>query len=341
MKNSAGSADVARSSARRPCGLRRNAAGKLSGPVEDVIAWAWREELPKAPKIEGGPLLPASGWRDVARYGEYLSLVELYGVNGWGCVPDFSAERFPCADAIAIGEAVASLDATVIEMPEDWSPAPELDRFGGLGAKAVSEAWRKMTRDEGGATVLRVKPSQLVIRNAVLGADLDGMELDDVERKVESHQDGRAKWFVRRDVWTIVGTNPDGSDRLQLQSIETPGTNRHGRPMPGAYQKPYLDPDPVNIVIARVEHEIWFSALMMIHEELAGRLEHVEMLPPVVPVAPWLPPRDSVRVLPDLAGLAAQARREREERMEALNARFPRWFRQMQREASGRRKAAS
>ncbi|TGQ69529.1 hypothetical protein EN829_014970 [Mesorhizobium sp. M00.F.Ca.ET.186.01.1.1] len=309
--------------------LQRGASGKRGGPVESVIAWAWREELPKVPRRMDGPMQMAGGWDKAGRFAEMLSLVDAFGVNQYGAVPDFSADSWPCEDAQVIGDAVMALDGYALELPEDWRPAPELDRFGGLGAKAVSEAWRRMTHEDGqGRVMLRLKPSELVIRRAVMGWDADGMKLEDVSQGFEVYGNGQEKWFVAKTVDTIVGANPDGSDRTVPQTVELNGWNsKSRRPYPDAYRKPLLDPDPVDAIIARAEHEIWLSALAMVFEDVAHRMQDVVMLPSAIPAAPWLTPMPSARVLPDLVGNAVLLKAQQDQADAAMARRFPSWFR--------------
>lgn len=339
MKNGEGNRVLGTMSAAAGVGLRRNGAGKRVGPVEAVIAWAFREELPKVPRADG-PSPMAGGWDRTGRFAELLSLVDLYGVNRYGVVPDFAADRWPAPDAMAIAEAVSGLDEAELEMPEDWRPAPELDGFGGLGSRAVSEAWRRMTRIESGRQVLRVRPSHLVIRAAVLGPRLDAMELGDVVERFEAHGNGEAKWFVEKTVDVVVGAWPDGSDRTEARTVEQNGWNsRQRRPMPGAYRKTFLDPDPIPTIIARAEHEIWMSALEMVRCQLGGRLSDVEMLPGAIPVAPWIGTLREARILPDLVierHLAAEAAARKQE---AFRARFPRWFANLRRLSGGQEPA--
>ncbi len=330
MKNSAGSAIPA---SNRP--LWRNSAGKRCGAVEDVIAWAWREELPKAPKAAAGPEGLRSGWEKTDRFAEHLSLVDLYGVNRFGCVPDFSAESWPHADAVTIGEAVVALDGLELEMPEEWHPAPELDRFGGLGIQAVSVAWRRMTRLDGGATVLRSTPSDLIVRHAVLGSDAASLRLDDVREEVERWSNGKERWFVSQVQDRLTGRMVDGRDETVPTTIEVNGVDRRGKPMPGAYRKTFLDPDPVPVIMARAEHEILVSALAMVAELLVGRLAEIEVLPSRIPMAPWREAEGHrSRVLPDLVGQAEAEAAEQAEKREAFARRYPRWFRNLERAAA-------
>ncbi|MER8786867.1 hypothetical protein NKH71_03200 [Mesorhizobium sp. M0983] len=326
MKNSAASADLGFvTSKNRP--LSRNAAGKRAGPVEDVIAWAWRDELPKVPRRQDGPMTMAGGWDRAGRFAELLSLVDLFGVNQFGAVPDFSAESWPCQDAQLIGGAVMALDDYALELPEDWHPAPELDRFGGLGAKALSEAWRRMTIDDGqGRVTLRLKPSELIIRRAVMGWEADAMVLDDTTQEIERHANGKPRYYLKTTQHQLTGRVVDGQDETVARIVEVNGVNKKGEALPGAYTKPYLDPNPVNAIIARAEHEIWVSALAMVFDAVAGQMEDVVMLPSTVPLAPWLADAPVARVLPDLVGDAALRKAQQEKADASLKARFPRWF---------------
>src|SRR5690606_10417137 len=126
---------------------------------------------------------------------------------------------WPCYDAQVIADAVFALDDLALELPEDWHPAPELEGFGGLGAKAVSDAWRRMTRLEGDRQVLRVKPSDLVIRRAILGMDRAAMVIDGVEQLYERYANGQDRWFVRRQIWAVVGYDADGNEMTALQTV--------------------------------------------------------------------------------------------------------------------------
>ncbi|WP_027037894.1 hypothetical protein [Mesorhizobium ciceri] len=306
--------------------MSRNAQGKRSGPVEDVIAWAWRDELPKVPRRQDGPMAMAGGWDSTGRFAELLSLVDAFGVNGYGAVPDFSADSWPCEDAQAIGDAVMALDDCALELPEDWRPAPELDRFGGLGAKAVSEAWRRMTHDGQGRVTLRLKPSELIIRRAVMGWDADGMQLDAVRQEIDRHGNGKPRYYLQVTQDQLTGKVVDGVDETVARTIEVNGVDKRGDALPGAYTKPYLDPDPVNAIIARAEHEIWLSALAMVHETVAHKMQDVVMLPTTIPVAPWLTPMPMARVLPDLVGNAVLLKAQQDKADAAMALRFPSWF---------------
>lgn len=298
----------------------RNAAGKRSGPVEDVIAWAWREELPKRPNLAGPMAAIPSSWRTEPSVDSGGSVV----INDYGCVIDYSADSYPHPDAMVIGDAVRDLDDMILEQPEDWRPAPELDRFGEIGAKAIANAWRKMTREKNGVMVLRLKPSDIVIMRAIRGWSAEAMLIEPIEQLFEAHANGQDRWFVARETPVVTGSNEDGSDRISMMPVEVDGWSPVSRrPMPGAYRKPYLDPDPVAAIIARAEHEIWLSCLHLVADACAGRLADIAMMASAVPADPWRP-RVPARVR-ELSDLNADARIE-QARQDEMRRRWPRWF---------------
>lgn len=259
-------------------------------PVEKALEWAWRDELPKAPRMESPDGFIAA-WKTIAGYGEALASID-GGVNRFGLAPDMGADAEPHPDAVALFEAAVALDAWEIDLPGDWSPAPELDAFGGMTAAALSLALRRMRR----------QPSLLIGNRAIMGVDAMAMTIGPTEISHERDASGRERWFVRREVWSIVGVNPDGTDRVALESIEAPGLDKRRRPLPGAYRKSFLDPDPVDALIARAEHELWHAALSSVAETLAGRLETIDLAPPSVPARPWAEkPSRLARILPDLS----------------------------------------
>lgn len=306
--------------------------GKKAIPVDAAVEWAFCQELPKAPPVAGGPAAMRTGYGSILDYGELGTRIDHDAVNRFGCVVDLSSDDFPCDDAIAIGEAVLGLDGLALTLPEDWNPAPELEMFDGLGAKAVAEAVRKLTvRDAEGDLSLKLAVPDLVIGRAILPAGEDDTGLGPVTRECERHADGREKWFVKQDVWTIAGVNPDGTDRTVLQTIDAPGTDKRGHPKPGAFRRFFLDPDPVPAIIARAEHEIWHSALTLLAEDLAGRLDGYHVTPPLFSARPWEEAAPiAPRVLPDL---------QSEYRLAALRdglmrRRFPAWFARQDRAAA-------
>lgn len=280
-----------------PAGVVERPAEKTRRGIEDLLAWAYLRELPKMQSFAGGgPELMRSGWLRVEQWLDELSLAGLDD-NRFGVVPDLAVSGLPHDDALAAHEAVCRLDDLDLGMPEDWSPLEDLSDMGGhkpgLPAMALD---RLCVTQAGGERRLRSSPRRLVFRHAILGGCPD-WRIDEPEVKIVSEH-GRPKWFVREVMWF---DGPDGPATVPHE-VERDGLDRMRRiPLPGAYQKTYLDPDPLDGVVARGEYEIWRSALDMLVGDLRGTLREFEAVASDRPMRPWVekaPPRG--RVLRDL-----------------------------------------
>lgn len=266
--------------------------------IEEVLRWAYRDELPKVTqtvRAHVGPLQFGQAWGGVERYGELLTLIDA-PENMWGVVPDFTATTDPHPDAVMVAEAVADLDGLDIDLPDDWYPLADLGDLGALGAAAVSRATgRLFLVDADGRRRLRSTPRRLVVKHAIMGGS-PVWEADVPALKVECGANGRAKWFER-----VMVTTETGSMEVEVDGYDA---KRHA-PRPGAYRKEFLDPDPADAAISRGEYEVWHAALGVLVEELAGRLTSRDVAPCPRPVRPWegtpIAPR---RVLPDLISTA-------------------------------------
>ncbi len=290
--------------------------------IEALLRWAYRDELPKA-AARGGESLAVgfrTGWGGVERYGELLAVVQEPDIrNRFGLVPD-GTDGEPCADAVAIHEAVERLGALVFDLPEGWDPLGDMGGAGAFGAEghgAVAQALASLTLvDAAGHTVLRRSPARLVIRHAILGGAPE-WEGERPERKVVSGANGKPRWFRR------VRQVSDGAFGPAACEVEMDGYDlkRH-RPHPDAYQKFFLDPDLAPVVRARAEYEIWHAALGHLEAELADSLSARALLPWSRPARPWEGEGEApaARLLPSLLTppipqMAAYPRATRRKRM--------------------------
>lgn len=279
--------------------------------MSDALKWAWGEELPKMQADAGfdkGMLGARSAWGSILQYGEVGSIVDRQP-NRFGCIP-FDMAGWPHADALLIADAVEGLAECAVDVPEGWHPMPELAAIDEpLAARAVSDALIKATTlDRDGALRFRAKPDVMVVRHAILGIVPDWRLYGTPAKQYEAWPGGRHRWFVRREVSTVVGTNPDGTDMVAGSTIEVDGwSSRLKRPVAGAYRKAHFVPDPVPVMVARGEYEIFSAAMCMLFDQLADRLETINLMPVDWPVQPWDDsteiPADSrgPRILPDLA----------------------------------------
>lgn len=275
--------------------------------VSAALKWAWSDELPKEPASGKPPPGMVSVWNSISHYSELSTMIDRQP-NRYGCIP-FDQSDFPHPDALLIAGAVTALSDMVVDVPDGWNPMPEIaaaDRD--LGDKAVRDALDKVTvQGADGDRRFRMRPDALIIRYAILGGEPD-WQLDKVPvKKLVCNERGTPKWFVQNRVPQIIGENPDGSDKIEYVAIESDGWSARGkRPLPGAYQKNFLDPDPVPVIVERAEYEIWHSALTVLHDDLAAKLETIRLQPDCRPLRPWeddtIGGRRRPRILPDLRG---------------------------------------
>ncbi|MEH6721306.1 MAG: hypothetical protein V7704_20705 [Aurantimonas endophytica] len=232
--------------------------------IEALLAWAYRQELPKAGSgaVRGhaGPGAGIGGWDMVADYGELLALIDTS--NAWGCVPDFGIEDTPHEDAVMVGEAVAALrDAS-------FEPAPDYDVLADL----VLDDGSLLTDEERadcharGLAIARINEGRMpatLVRMAMLGTSPAWANWP-VARKPVRNAQGGAAWFRK-----ATRPNSDGGETV----VELDGYDRQRqRPHPGAYKKTRLTPDPVQLVIERVEYQAWVLALASLVADLDGKL---------------------------------------------------------------------
>ncbi|NDV87987.1 hypothetical protein GTW51_14880 [Aurantimonas aggregata] len=268
--------------------------------IEALLAWAYRQELPKAGSgtVRGhaGPGAGIGGWDMVADYGELLALIDTS--NAWGCVPDFGIEDYPHEDAVTVGQAVAALaDAS-------FEPAPDYDVLADL----VLEDGSLLTVEERddchvrGLAIARINEGRMpatVVRMAMLGA-APGWTNWPVARKRVSGANGRDVW-----VRLVTRAGPDG----EAVTVEMDGYDRQRqRPYPGAVLKTRLTPDPVQLVVDRVEYQAWVLALGALVADLDGKLTAHALDGLDCALWPW--EGEAARVAPRvlLAGKAQDAR---------------------------------
>lgn len=254
--------------------------------IEAFLAWAYREELPKAEAGAGGlgmAAFGAGGWDAVSRQGELMAETVSDGrVNGYGVLPMIGWEGAPPhADALALHRHVAELGKLELDLPDGWSPLQGLGLSPEEERDAIARALPRIATEQGERWRLRFKPAELVRRYAILGGCPPWEAQVPKARYVELH--GKPLWFR-----TIMVEGAFG----RLYEREVDGFNpRSRRPYPGAYRKTVLDPDPAGAVVERAEYEVWHSALALLVEELNGSGELVAHRISSLqrPARPWAP----------------------------------------------------
>jgi hypothetical protein len=233
--------------------------------IEEFLTWAYLRELPKTRAATKGPQPAKSAWRMIERWFDELSLARMDD-NAFGVVPDFFSQGLPHLD---------------IGLPEDWAPISDLADLGGHAIGLPARALEVLcARDRDGGMQLRSPTRQLVFHHAIMGGCPDWRIEPPVPRIVTEY--GRPKYFRRDVVWF------DGVDGPIAHEIEVDGFCRKRRaPLPDAYTKTELDPDPLPGVVARGEYEIWRSALDWLVDDLRDRCENFEIMPTERPLRPW------------------------------------------------------
>lgn len=237
-------------------------------PVDKLLEWAFRQELPKTPRVPEGP----SPFR--AGRGFDLPVDE---PNRWGVLPDILAGSEPHPDAVIIGETVMELDRALdVGFPDGWSPIEDLAGLGQLGLAAVARAVREVA--PGGCFA---RAHQLLISRAVLGADRDGWRCEGA-RVEPVRLNGKPQWEREEEVQ--VGEDAWGRPLFERRVVD--GYNRRAkRPYADARLRQHLVPDPHLAIVARIEWELWWQAMTLVAERCQSRLA---IAPPSVPPRPWM-----------------------------------------------------
>lgn len=253
--------------------------------IEAFLAWAYREELPKAEAGSGSAVgatgFGTGGWDAVSRQGELMAETVSDGrLNSYGVIPLPALYGAPPhQDALTLHRHVGDLAKMELGLPDGWSPlqglglAPEEER------DAIARAMPRIAIAQDDQWRLRFKAVELVRRYAILGGCPSWEAQAPKARYVEAH--GKALWFRIIMVEGAFG---------RLYEREVDGFNeRSRRPYPGAYRKTVLDPDPAGAVIDRAEYEVWHAALGMLVEELSasGSLVAHRIAPSARAPRPW------------------------------------------------------
>ena len=265
--------------------------------IEAALGWAYRQELPKSTVISGVEGGIASSWRAVSSFAALWTKVDAPPViNDFGCVVAFGGDGgAPHPDALVIADAVSALDDAEFGLPDGWNPLDDFTGYDETGdalmRAAVDRGVARLTVVDGeGRRALKTTPSRLVSMRASLGGEPDWRGERPEVREVRG-ANGKARWFRR----VLVPVAADGG---WIESEVDGWDERRRRPRPDAYLKHFLDPDPMALVVARGEWEIWRAALELLGLWLSetGLLAEVIVEPSIAPARPWLgdrrkPPR--------------------------------------------------
>jgi len=249
--------------------------------IEQILMWTYNDELPKVDAGMSGPSAAPSSWNAV---GEMITLGTIVDrqPNRYGVVSSFISEGDPHPDALRVYACVNRLqDHDGFEIADGWAPFPEwTDEHGLISAEVariVGEELGKGGRLNGRHVVNLVRNAAIIGR----GPNWDVK----APRIAPLSKSNKPAWFVTRSA-------KDGTGRTY--TYEDDGfDDRKKRPKKGAYQK-FRIVDPIRgAVIARLEWQLWQSALETLHEALSHRLVEIDLQPFFPDRFPWVPKRFS------------------------------------------------
>jgi len=263
---------------------------KKAMTVEAALRWAYREELPKSER-RGGLGFASAG----ALFESYAELLTKIDCNRHGVVPDPAAFGEPHPDALALSAAVQALNGMELAAPDGWNPIADWGDLGALGRAAVAAALdRETSEDATGMRLFKRAPSRLIVKFAILG---DRREWEDEAPRVEVvKENGKPKWFRVERMWIDSGRRADQKLGHWIER-EVDGLSAKGRrPLPGAYRKYTLEPDPGATIAARMDYEVWRDCLDRVFEAVEP-LQSIDLAPSALPARPWEAAGAAPRVL--------------------------------------------
>lgn len=245
--------------------------------IENLLTWAFTEELPKVGTVEAmGPSAAPSSWGALADVIALGTMVD-HTPNRYGVVSAFVYQGEPHKDALTVGNRVRALaDREGFDVPASWDPFPGLVDATGTVREEVRRiaeefAAARSGKAHGRHIVSLVSGAAILKRGPVWEAD--------APKVVTVKRGGKDAWFVKRRSKTGLGNMIEYEDNGFDQ--------RKQRPMKGAYRK-YRLAEPIRAtVLARLEWQLWQSALSELHGELDGRMHDHELQPFFPNWQPW------------------------------------------------------
>ncbi|SMD10111.1 hypothetical protein SAMN06297251_12737 [Fulvimarina manganoxydans] len=231
-----------------------------SASIEAWLAWAFREELPKAGsgKVAGF----GSGWSmfdNLAKLG-----VEIDHMNGFWCTIDHSAECDPHPHAVIIGQAVKRMADVSFEAPDGYDLLADI-RLSHGSALTDEEREDAMARGIAMARLGENRVPGALIRLAMLGTVPDFAAEERYVRRDVTGPNGKPRWFRRV-------LRQDGEGR-PTHEVEIDGYDRiKGRPYRGAYRKTVVAPDLAILVADRADYQAWVLSLNVLAAEVGAAI---------------------------------------------------------------------
>lgn len=255
-----------------PIGTRRpETPNKRVMDIEDVLRWAFQDELPKRREEEGE-----------FRMREFPAVCPMFAMaQHGGRIENFSREPgFP----LAMGE--VHPDALIVEQAvKNLSRFSEHRFEGELGLAPDLAAGQD---EQGPMAWAMAQIVNLVRIQARLGARPSFAKTPEPAAIVD--RQGRPLVMVLR---TTMKTDEEGRLRPHLveEKVGAEGKDRYPR---GAYCLIEWE-DPKAILRERAGYSAWWAALDLLAHELSGRLSTIAVLPPAAAQRPWAGHTDAAK----------------------------------------------
>lgn len=260
--------------------------------IEDVLAWAYRDELPKGYRA-GGPA-DNVGYPSMS---PMFSMVAMGSrVDNWSREPGFPAAMGgPQPDALLVDAAVQRLAAFATqEIDDDLGLMPDLAAFEVDEAEAMRKALAKAV--------------SLVVLVAKGGRR--PFWTKETSYRGMYHDNGYPVVMA----WQRLQSPKLGGGSASYEQLVPVKAYKNGTYPEGAHCVLTYTPDPKVIAEERAEYACWWACLDALAQELSSQLTSIRVLPPSAAQRPWSENRDRPkppRVVPDL-GTRTYQRQQRE-----------------------------
>jgi hypothetical protein len=254
--------------------------------IENLLIWAFTSELPKVWAGVSG--IPGFSPSDVMVQMMELGTSIDKSPNGFGVVSGYIYEGEPHPDALIVGQVVKQLaDRDGFEVGDGWRPFPEWEDPHGLISAQVAQVVAAEIGRGGrmnGKQVVNLVTSAAIMKR---GPDWRAEEPKAIVMKANGRD---SSWYIKKSkINRRSGV---------LQDYEEDGFDHKARrPKPGAYQKFRLNRAIRADIVARLEWQVWQSALEILAEALKGRLSDHEIAPFRPNRAPWLASQRTIETL--------------------------------------------
>ena len=258
--------------------------------VEDVLRWAYRDELPKLANEGGG--LDRVGFPSISPMFRVCDLGTR--VDDWSKgEPGLPAAMGAChPDALKVKEAVEAL-ARFHDEPIE----------GGLD---LGPDFAAMAEDEATAMRRAFERIDVVVANMARMPQAQSRPFWQSRPTISGVKQPNGKPLVLR--WEVVNAPKFGGGEV-AEEILVPVAPSGSHYPEGAYCPLQYDQNPTSILGERAEYLAWWAGLNAIAEDLCGKLDTIAVLPPGAAQKPWLGEGDRAkppRIFQDLSARVYQ-----------------------------------